>query len=169
MAKNSIYIFDDGTYVPGSKRFAVAASTAGASINPGELVYKAKAATSCRAFAQSGIATALKPSVTSDFIAGLATSTSTETTAAAGIVDVIPVVPGLTFICAPTVAATWDTQAEYNALVGSRVLLNIATTGVWTVLASDSANNGLVVEPLDVVKHPGQVRFSVRQALMYSN
>ena len=81
----------------------------------------------------------------------------------------MPIVPGLTFICAPTVAATWDTQAEYDALVGDRVLLNITTAGVWTVLAADSANNGLVVEPLDVTLHPGMVRFSVRQSLMYNS
>jgi hypothetical protein len=169
MALNSILPFDDGTYMPGTKRHAVALSAAGASIKAGELVMKSLGNASVKALVVPGIASAVKPSVASDYLAGLAMSTSTETTAAAGVVDVMPLVPGVTYICAPTVAATWNTQAEYDALVGDRVLLNIATTGVVTVLASDSANNGLVVEPLDVTIHPNLVRFSIRQALAYTN
>ena len=169
MALNSILPFDDGTYMPGTKRHNVALSAAGASIKAGELVMKTLGNASVKALVVPGVATALKPSVTSDYLAGLAMSTSTETTAAAGTVDVMPIVPGCTFICAPGTAASWDTQAEYDALVGARVLLNIATTGVVTVLASDSANNGLVVEPLNITKHPGLVRFSIRQGLMYTN
>ena len=99
-------------------------------------------------------------------ILAISASTSTETTTAAGTVEVVPLVPGVTYLVSPKVAATWDTQAEYDALVGARVLLDV-TNGVITILAADGANNGCVVEPLDIRKYPGKVRFSLRQGLNY--
>lgn len=163
MSANNIIPFDSGTYLPGSKRYTVASGTT-ASINVGEFVTKPLASVAVKAFPSGS----LKPSVTSTYLAGLAMSTSNETATAAGVVDVMPIVPGLTFLGNPDVAATWDTQAEYDALVGARVLVKVSG-GVHTILASDSANNGLVVEPLDITLHPGKVRFSVRQGLMYNS
>jgi hypothetical protein len=82
----------------------------------------------------------------------------------------MPVVSGMTFLADPYTAASWDTQAKYDALVGSRIKLNYAaTTGKITALATDFTYNGCVVEPLNIVKHPGKVRISFRQALMYTS
>lgn len=105
---------------------------------------------------------------------GVATTTSTNTTSAAGTVTVIPIDSNITYLGNPDVAATWDTQSEYNALVGARVLLKNSvsvtatpTSGTYTVLASDSANNGCVVVPLDVFLVPGKVAFAFRDSTNY--
>ena len=58
------------------------------------------------------------------------------------------------------------TQATYDALVGYRVLLDL-TGSTYTILVSDNADNGCVIEPLDVFKYPGKVAFSVREAANY--
>ena len=168
MAKNDFQIYDDGIAIPGGKRSAVHAGRDSA-ISAGEFVLKTLGSQYVTAWTPGGAASAAKPVVATDYIYGLAASTSTETTTADGIVDVIPNIPGMSYLGNPTVAATWDTQAEYDALVGDRVLLNYAATGVFTVLAADSSTSGCVVEPLDITKHPGKVRFSLRQGLNYSN
>lgn len=69
---------------------------------------------------------------------------------------------------APKVAATWNTQAKYNALVGARVLIDL-TAGVYTILAADGAGNGCIVEYLDISKYPGMVAFSWSQVCDYRN
>lgn len=102
--------------------------------------------------------------VGTDYVVGVATTTSTATASVAGTVDVMPLSSGITYLVAPAVAASWDTQAEYDALVGKRVTINL-TTGVYTVNASDSANNGLIVMPLDISKYPGKVAVAFRAAL----
>jgi hypothetical protein len=172
MALNDIVPFDDGTYMPGAKRYIVKGSNGRSNaINAGELVRKqALGAYFATSWSPGLAALATRPAVGTDYIYGLATSTSTETTSLDGTVDVMPITTGLTFLISPLVAASWDTQAKYDALVGARVLINYAaTTGKMTVIASDSAANGLVVEPLDITKHPGKVRVSVRRALMYNS
>jgi hypothetical protein len=58
-------------------------------------------------------------------------------------------------------------QSEYNALVGDRVLLSTTAGGVQTLLASDSATSGLVIEPLDLSKYPGKIAFSIRAGASY--
>lgn len=109
------------------------------------------------------------PVVGTDYYAGVALTTSTNTSTAAGTVEVLPLSSGTTFLANPDVAATWDTQSEYDALVGKRVLLknsvtvtSTPTSGTYTILASDSANNGCVIMPLDVAKYPGKVAFAFR-------
>lgn len=160
MALGDITIFNDGQFgTPGSKRFVVASGTA-ASINAGEPVGKALAAVAVATLATN------KPVVGTDFIAGISATTSTETAAANGVVDVIPVTPGATFLITPNVVATWNTQAKYDALVGSRVLID-KTSGIYTILAADGSTNGCVVEPLNIIRYPNKVRFSLRQALNY--
>lgn len=101
------------------------------------------------------------PVVGTGYVAGIAQNASTQTASAAGVVDVTPVGPDDILLCAPNVAASWDTQAEYDALVGARVLLDL-TGGLYTVLATDGATNGCVVQPLDIQKYPGLVAFSIR-------
>jgi len=94
---------------------------------------------------------------------GIAATTSTNTAAAAGTVEIVPALPNTIFLGKPTVAASWDTQAEYDALVGKRVQFDL-TTGSYTIIATDAAANGLVVMPLDIAKYPGRVAFAFRMS-----
>ena len=103
------------------------------------------------------------------YYAGVALTSSTNTASAAGTVTVLPISSGITYLANPDTAASWDTQSEYDALVGKRVLLKNSvsvtatpTSGTYTILASDSANNGCVIMPLDVTKYPGKVAFAFR-------
>ena len=107
------------------------------------------------------------PTVGTDYVAGITSSLSTDTASVDGYVDVQRIFDNdSTWLVSPKVAATWDTQAEYDTPVGTRILLDL-TAGVYTALASDSANNGCVVEPLDIAKYPGKVRISFRKGLNY--
>jgi len=154
--KTDIRVFDDGAFgAIGSKTFIVAAGAT--AINPGEPVVRALGGTSVTAMATN------KPAVGTDYVVGIATSLSDNTASAAGKVNVQPVVPGVIYVIAPKVAATWNTQAEYDALVGTRILIDLTSTA-YTLLAADSANNGCVVEWLDVAKNPGKIAFSFRRA-----
>lgn len=112
-------------------------------------------------------ATNNKPVVATDFFVGIAMSDSTDTVAAAGYVDVCEIDPRDVWSIKPKVAATWDTQAEYDALVGDRVLLDL-TTASWTILATDGATSGCVIQPLnDINVFPGRVLFSFRAGVSY--
>lgn len=100
---------------------------------------------------------------------GVAATNSTNTTTAAGTVLVVPTSPYITFLANPDTAASWDTQAEYDALVGKRVVLknsvsvsSTPTSGTYTILASDSANNGCTIQAMSVLEHPGKVAFAFR-------
>ncbi len=100
---------------------------------------------------------------------GVATTNSTNTASAAGTVNVTPVNSGITYLIAPAAPTSWDTQAEYDALVGKRVVLQNSvtvttapTSGTYTILASDSANNGCTIQTLDIAKYPGKVAFAFR-------
>ncbi len=103
---------------------------------------------------------------------GIATTTSTNTTTTAGTVNVLPVQSDQTYLVNPATAASWDTQAEYDALVGKRVLLqnnaeNMAfvansNAGTYSVLASDSAANGVVIQAMNIAEHPGKVAIAFR-------
>jgi hypothetical protein len=100
---------------------------------------------------------------------GVATTNSTNTATAAGSVYVMPVNSGITYLANPDTAASWDTQAEYDALVGKRVLLKNSVTvsstptgGTYTLLASDSAANGCVVMAMNIIEHPGKVAIAFR-------
>lgn len=100
---------------------------------------------------------------------GVATTNSTNTTTAAGSIYILPINSGITYLANPDTATSWDTQAEYDALVGKRVLLKNSVTvsstptgGTYTLLASDSANNGCVVQALDISKYPAKVAIAFR-------
>ena len=130
-------------------------------IQPGEPVIKLAGAT--------GVIAAVTSSPTSTLrIVGVAASTSTETASATGIVTVVPATNGQIWMVAPATAASWDTQTEYNALVGARVLLQ-NSAGTYTILASDGAGNGCIVEYLDIAKYPGMVAFSFSPLCDYRN
>lgn len=164
MSLGDIQILNAGAFGEVGGRKQRVALGAVSSIKAGELVLKTLGSAFVTAWTTS---TATKPVVSTDFLAGLATTTSTETVTANGTVTVQPLIPGVVYLGKPTVAATWDTQSEYDALVGDRVLLDCSSGGVQTVLATDGATNGLVIEPLDVAKYPGKVAFSLRAGLSY--
>lgn len=163
-----IQIYDEGAFgYPGDLgTFAVAAGTCAQKIKAGEPVYIAVNG--------GGVATALATNLPSSAnaasnISGIAASTSTDTVAAAGTVRVMKLYPNVSYLISPNVAATWDTQAEYDALVGSNVLLDLtgtaaAGTATYTILAAHNASYGCTILPLDIKKYPGKVRFSIRPA-----
>lgn len=109
-----------------------------------------------------------KPSVGTDYLVGIAQSVSTNTATATGYVEVMPLQAGQIWLIKPNVAATWDTQAEYDALVGTRVLIDL-TSSVYTILATDNAYNGCIIMPLDVTKYPGRVAFAFRDGVSHIN
>lgn len=110
--------------------------------------------------------------VATNFLAGVATTTSTETASANGTVDVTPIDEKIIWLISPTVPATWGltqgalVQATYNALAGARVLIQ-KSGGIYTILATDSATNGCVVENLNINTTTGKVAFSFRAGLSY--
>ncbi len=100
---------------------------------------------------------------------GVATTSSTNTAAAAGTVYVMPTSSAITYLANPDTAASWDTQAEYDALVGKRVVLKNSVTvsgtptgGTYTLLASDSANNGCTIQAMNILEHPAKVAIAFR-------
>ena len=155
MAIGDIKVLESGAFgIMGAKLCNVAPGAT--AINPGEPVVRALGGTSVTVGATN------TPAVGTDYVVGIATSTSTQTASAAGIVYVLPAVSGVIYGIKPTVAATWDTQAEYDNLVGKRVLIDL-TAGSYTLLAADSVNNGCVVEAMDIKKNPGIIAFSFRR------
>lgn len=161
MALGDFSIFNAGsdTGAAGSRRHLVAAGGTPPAINAYEPVSKTLGNEYVITNPTSGQV------VGTNYLAGVATSTSTETASLDGYVDVVPV-DGQIWLIAPTAPTSWNTQALYNANVGKRVLIQ-KSSGVYTILAADSANNGCVVEYLDVTKYPGQVAFSLRNGLSY--
>lgn len=161
MAIGDIQYYEPSTMqLNGAKKAIVAANAT--TINPGEPVAVSLGAVQ--------VATAMatnKPVVGTDFLAGIATSTSTQTASLAGIVTYFPIQPGITYLIKPKVAATFLTQALYDALVGSRVLIDL-TSSSYTLLAADGSTNGCVIAPLEVAKYPGQVAFQFRQAVSFA-
>jgi hypothetical protein len=162
-----IQIYDEGAFgYPGDVEFAVAAGTTANKINAGEPVAKALGGYVVTAMATN------KPVVAADYLAGIAASTSTDTVAAAGTVKVTKIVPGMSFLISPNDTTAFDTQSEYDALVGDRVLMDLtgtaaAKTATYTLLATDGATYGCVILPLDIAKFPGKVRFAFRNGCNY--
>lgn len=162
MAKGDIQPFENtGASKTDGSITALVVSGTTASINAGEPVQKLAGAAGASQFPNNGPTATIR-------IMGVAASVSNETASVAGTVQVIPANPGQLWLIAPKVAATWNTQAKYNALVGSRVLIDL-TTGVYTLLAADGAGNGCIVEYLDIARYPGMVAFSFSPLCDYRN
>ncbi len=162
MTKGDITLFESSasSKMTGALKYAVASGTT-ASIAAGEPVQKAAGAAYVALAATNFPTTTLR-------VVGVAASASNETATAVGTVDVIPATNGQLFLIAPKVAATWNTQAKYNALIGSRVLIDLTST-VFSILASDGASNGCIVEYLDIARYPGMVAFSFSPLCDYRN
>ncbi len=138
----------------GARLFNVAAGAT--TINAGEPVtFPVQSGTTVTAMVTNS------PTAGSDYFVGIASTTSTQTSGTAGTVGVYPVDPNATYLISPKTAASWDTQAEYDALVGKNVLIDL-TSGTYTILATNGANNGCVIQALNINEHPGKVAFAVR-------
>ena len=105
------------------------------------------------------------PVVGTDYVVGIAETTSTNTGALAGIVQVFPMTSQTTYLIKPKVALS-TTQATYDALVGKRVLIDL-TAGTFTLLVADNATYGCVIQALDVTRYPGVVAFAFRAGANY--
>jgi hypothetical protein len=164
MSVNDVLVLNPGAFgTVGARKHNVAKEYTTV-INPGEPVGKTLGGTDVYA----GLTAT--PSVGTTYLAGIAVSTSSQTTTVDGTVDVLPIVSGVVYLGNPKTAASWDTQAEYDALVGKRVVFDL-TAGAYTIASAPAvanAFNGLVIEPLDVAKHPGKVAFSIRQGASYT-
>lgn len=164
-----IQVLENGAFgYPGDDVYVVASGTEG-SILAGQPVAKALGNSSGNVVELAATAT---PVVATDYYAGISATSSNETSTADGVVRVMKFVPGTVYLGNPTVAATWDTQAEYDALVGARVVFTATQIGstdnyTFTIDAADGATNGLVVMPLDVKKYPGKVAFAIRNGVNY--
>jgi hypothetical protein len=143
----------------GSRRFNVASSAT--AINAGEPVTMVAGATAVIPAATNLIAIPspyVPYSVSGTGLVGIAETTSTNTASLNGYVDVcLP--QGTTFLITANSATVVNTQAKYDALVGHRVLIDLAA-GSYTGLVADSALNGCLIVPLDVVKFPGKIAFA---------
>lgn len=166
MAQGDLTPYNDSSFgVQGSVQHQVVGAAGFPAINAGEPVSKTLGNQYVITNPTSGQA------VATNFLAGISTTASNETATVDGIVNVTPLQDGQIWLIAPAVAATWNTQALYNANVGKRVLIQksaAGNTGIYTILAADGSTNGCVVENLDIFRYPGKVAFSFRQALAYT-
>lgn len=83
---------------------------------------------------------------TSQVFTGIAKSVSTDTVAAAGIVQVWLPLPGIIYTGKAKTASNANTQALIDALIGKRVIFDLTSTS-WTVdtAAGDATTNGLYI------------------------
>jgi hypothetical protein len=167
MATGDIQSFDVANAKDtGSLSYKVTAGSLGSNgavsrILPGELVTKVAGAAGVLAAANNAPTTTLR-------IVGVATSTSTETASADGVVKVAPATNGQFWMIKVKVAADIDTQAKYNALCGARVLID-NTAGTYTALTADGASNGCIIEYNDITQNPGMIVFSFSPLVDYRN
>lgn len=167
MATGDIVPFESsGMKMTGGLKYKVTANSTGSNgsvsnINPGEPVTKVAGAAGVLAAATNAPTTTLR-------IVGVASDKSSETASVDGIVTVLPSTNGQLYLITPNVAATWNTQAKYNALCGARVLID-NTAGVYTILAADGASNGCIIEYLPIDRYPGKVCFSFSPLVDYRN
>ena len=158
MAAFNIVTYKNGGYqsiTPITFKVAAGATT----INPGEpVVASGLGASQTVAAAATGT-----PVVGTDYFVGIASSKSTQTASVAGTVEVLPLISGQEYLISPTTAANFDTQAEYDARVGRRVLFGLSG-GVYTIGDTDNSANGLVVVWRDITDPAatGKVAFTVR-------
>lgn len=88
---------------------------------------------------------------TSQRFTGIAQSPSTDTVAAAGVVNTFIPLPGLMYAAAAKSATGANTQAAINALLGARLVFDLTGTigagGQWTIdtAAGDGSNNCVVI------------------------
>lgn len=82
-----------------------------------------------------------KPITSDASFAGIATSLSTQTASADGVVDVLLPVAGVVYSCKAKTASTFDTDAEILAVLFDNVYLDL-TAGVYTVDVANASAGG---------------------------
>ena len=169
MSKGDITILRESAFGGGGSR-TYAVSPSATLINAGEPVLK-KLGSGVAAGAVVAPAATTTPLVGTDYWVGIAASVSTNTATATGTVDVWPLDDATVYLIAPKTSTSYNTQALYDNAVGARVTIDL-TSGVYTLNATDTgtaaAQNGLVIEPLDISRYPGKVAFKIRSAVSYS-
>lgn len=164
MAKGNVYPYNGGSRRGSRSHQVVSAATP--AINAGEPVQKT--------LGNEYVVTAANgtPVVGTNFWVGISAGnpgtagTSSETASANGSIEVFDFNNGDVWLVSPVTAATWATQALYNALVGARVTMSNSSQ-VFKINAADGSTNGLVVENLSVAAYPAKVAFSIRAAAAY--
>lgn len=103
------------------------------------------------------------PVVGTEVFAGIAASTSTQTASADGYVELYMPIPGVVYAAKAKSAAAANTQAEIDALIGKRVVLDL-TAGVYTVdtAAADGATNAIYIVGGDYTQ--SVIHFTVQNA-----
>jgi len=165
MALGDITIYKQSSAQGGRGSQSITVVASAGVINAGEPVLIVAGASAVLPNVATNLLTVPSPfvpySVTGTGLLGIAETNSTNTSSLAGSVDFVPVDSKTVYLIKINAAASANvvTQASYNAIVGHRVLIDL-TTGSYTLLATDSALNGCIVRPLNIVEHPGSVAFS---------
>ena len=179
MALNDFTVLQAGPFgARGTVRWAVAANASGqgtvaagtyvSAFRPGELALRTAGAVTVTPLYTTAASGTTIPVAGTDIIVGIAVGpkTSTETDAAAGYVDLMPIDQWTILLGTPDAVATWNTQAKYDALTGKRVLIHLTAggycAGSYTLYASDGSTYACVIMPLDISKFPGKVAFAIR-------
>lgn len=177
----TLYSKDNNSGYPGDINYAVPTATTTPQILAGEPVSKTLGSGFYVTALASGTGTTNYPVIGTNYLMGIAATSSNENTSGAsyGSVSVTPIDEPLTYLASTLATSSYfgnpaTSQAVYDSMVGSRVSFTrtggVGTTqigGVYTINAVDSSSNGLIVEELDIVKYPGKVRFSFRNNLSY--
>ena len=178
MAKNDFALLSPpATGVAVSTHIYLVAPGTTSSINAGEFVIKKVGSGNWASAFTASVST--QPAVGTDYLAGFAMSTSTETTTATGYIEVMELSPNQIFLANPTTVANFGqtagslSQTSYNAQVSKRVLIQ-TSSGVMTVLNTDNwgtqtGKNGVIVEYLDVTQFPGKCAIKLNGNLFYAN
>lgn len=104
-----------------------------------------------------------EPATTTPTFLGIAASTSNQTSAVAGTVNIYVPCPGIVYGCKAKSAAAIDTAAELQALIGVPVLFDLTSTTYTVDTASTASTDGLVIVGGDIVN--GIVYFVVRSSV----
>jgi len=131
-------------------------------ILPGEPVFIVAGASAVLPNTATNLLTVPSPfvaySVSGTGLLGIAQTTSTNTSTLAGSVEYVPANSDTVYIITANSATLVSTQAKYDALVNNRVLID-RTAGTYTLLTTDSALNGCIIQPLNVFAYPGKIAF----------
>ena len=167
MALGDITVFRQASSGGGSGSRTMNTQASAGVISAGEPIYLVAGASAVLPNQSTNLVTVASPyvsyGVTGTGILGVAETTATNTASVAGTVEYIPAHPDTVFIINANTSLSVSTQAKYDALVGHRVLMDL-TSGVYTLLTSDSALNGFVIQPLNIFKYPNKIAFTIRDA-----
>lgn len=142
MALNDITINDVAANGAIPTRTYQVTSGAAASIKAGEPVVLTTIGTS--AFAKAAVDA--MPTIGTDYLVGIAASTSTDTVAAVGTVNVYTPLPGVIYRGVAKSATAANTDAKIAALANKRTIFDL-TSSTWTLdtAAADASTSGLIL------------------------